>query len=359
MIIESAASITSDRLQTKEWRIENIKKINPSIASAYLIIADTIKNFEHSTKSKEKSYYRNVVNYSQYIKDGTWHSYIDDILFQSDFINQIEDTVLAEDGVGSSTAKKGLGYEHWIAAVLSYEDNLSILQGNLSIAGGWDYTTFKLIIDGLELGSDYSSIKSISTTCDIPDLPIYKFKNSSYGTEKKGGRPRTDVGIYITFDTGETKLYTVSCKNTNNATVTCFEWFPEHLCDVLDLPYSTYTAIKNFQHYAGITNMSEEEQTVLQEEISPYVELINTFALTGNAPGNPTNASELQIANYILARTNGKVSFESMDKYISRCKDAGYGQVGTILGWTVASAKKRKDGTKPEPKPIFKMKTFK
>lgn len=274
-----------------------------------------------------------------------------------DFINQLEDDALAVNGEGSSSARKGLGYEKWITAVLNYEDNLSILQGNLSVAGGWDYNTFKQIIDGFNLNPN--TIEKIFATDDIPDLPTYTYHNPDYGTSKKGGRPRTDVAVYITLKNQDTVLYTISCKNTSASTVTCFEWFPEHLCDVLSLPDSTYQVIKKFQLAGGIGNMSTHEQELLFDEIAPYVDQINIFALSGFAPGNFTNAAPEQIATYILTRNNGNITFESIPEYIDKCKSARFGQAGTILSWSVASTKLRKDGTKPDPKPIFKMKVFK
>ena len=81
-LLFSSSSIRSDRMNNQQWNSFHLKKIVTNITQSYLVIPDDI-----SLNPKEKA---TAESYQKKIKS-TMYSAIDDVLYQSELLNMIEE----------------------------------------------------------------------------------------------------------------------------------------------------------------------------------------------------------------------------------------------------------------------------
>lgn len=115
-LLFSSSSIRNDRMNNQQWNSFHLKKIAPNILRAYLVIPDDI-----SQNLKEKTI---AENYQRKIT-GNMYSAIEDVCYQSELINLIEEHAINLD---ASTPRKIVRIEppvyHDIAAEATFDSLL-------------------------------------------------------------------------------------------------------------------------------------------------------------------------------------------------------------------------------------------
>lgn len=76
-IIYATNSIRTDRMCIQQWNSENIKRINSRVKKAIVIVPDEIKENEKENQEVKK--------YKEKIKTGKYYSFIDDVIYLSEF----------------------------------------------------------------------------------------------------------------------------------------------------------------------------------------------------------------------------------------------------------------------------------
>ncbi len=339
-IVFSPTSLTSDRLKTKQWDAENIKAIDSNVKRAYVVCPD-------STSSRT-----NVLRYRDYIRTGQDKSFIDDILFHSEFVTLIENLGLGSSLAGRKAAKKGTNFESLLVQIFEDDQNLLRWKGNI-LAAGFQYHIFEKVMDKLAL--DPTKVKSLHGDDDIPKLPTYYYKD---GLKKPGGFPKTDVCLTVKFVDGSTKDYTFSCKNTSKADVTVFQFPPKYCVELLGITEpDTEQLLCEYVKSGGPTNMPADRASLLTLRLSAYANEFNRWVLHGS---DKDGSTPKQRADYIITRyqknDSESIIVETIEECIQSQISQGKGDFGTAYGWTVTSSKKRKDGSKGEIYPAMRIK---
>lgn len=326
-ILFSAASLTSDRLKTKQWDAENIKKIDANIKKAYVVCPD-------STKSRE-----NILRYRNYIRSKQDISYVDDILFHSELINTIENDSLGKDLSGRKAAKKGLNFEDLLVKILESSQNMMLWKGN-NLVAGFEYHIFVQIMNKLNLSA--SEIDHCEASNNIPNLPVYKYKD---GSTKKGGRAKTDVVLNVYYVNGTDETFTFSCKSTTKPDITIFQFPPKYCVDILEITESdTEDLLVEYVNAGGPKNMPIEKAKLLEARLSSYLDEFNRWALHGT---DKDGSKPIQRADYIITRyqkdenEEDEILIESIDECITNQYRLGNNHFGTAFKWTVTSKNKK------------------
>ena len=320
-ILFSAASLTSDRLKTKQWDAENIKKIDNAISKAYVVCPD-------STKSLDA-----IFRYREYIRLEQDVSFVDDILLHSELVSLIENYSLGTTLSGSKAAKKGLNFEDLLVRILKNGQNLERWKGN-SLAAGFQYHIFRLVVDKLELLP--AEVESLEASNVIPNLPKYTYKD---GSTKRGGRSKTDVLLTVSFTDGNHEKYTFSCKNTTKADVTVFQFPPKYCVDVLGITENdTEELLLDYVKAGGPKKLDPAKAELLTARLAPYLYKFNRWVLHGIENDGST---AIQRADYIITRyqknTGDKFYIETIDECINAQYKLGNTHFGTAFSWTVTS----------------------
>lgn len=328
-ILFSAKSLTSDRLKTKQWDSYHIKTIDSSITNSYVICPDSIQ--------KHKKQYGDFMRYRSYIESHEITSSVDAILLQSEFISLLEGNHLGSQYTGKKAAIIGNNFESLLSKILSNTQNLLRWKGN-TLAAGWQYELFEKIVSKLELNPQ--KVKSFSTSTSIKSLPNYKYKD---GTFKKGGRPKTDLLLSVTYQDSSAEEFTFSCKSTSKKDIAVQQFPNKYLMELFNIqPESTLLLLDDYLVAGGPTNLDPIKAKQLEFQLKPYCYDIAKWALGGNANDG---SDYTQRAEYIITRYqhngNEEISIESIDECISRCEQLGKGNFGTIFKWTVTSKDKK------------------
>ena len=318
-ILFSAASLTSDRLKTKQWDAENIKNIDQNIKKAFVICPDSTKSLN------------NIYRYREYIRSKQDISSVDDILLHSELVSLIENYALGSTLSGSKAAKKGLNFEDLLVEILENKQNFMLWKGN-TLAAGFHYHIYSRIVEKLSLIPD--TVSSFKASNEIPDLPTYTYKD---GTTKKGGRAKTDVFLQVHFTDGSSKTYTFSCKSTTKSDVTVFQFPPKYCVDILDISESDTEELLNaYVKSGGPNNMPPDKAELLTKRLVPYLDEFNHWVLHGI---EKDGSSALQRADYIITRyqkDSGEcIYIETIDECIKAQYNWGNTHFGTAFKWTV------------------------
>lgn len=338
-ILFSPSSLTSDRLKTKQWDAFHIKAINPNVKKAYIVCPDS-SNSQNS-----------IYTYREYIRKGEDVSAVDDILFTTEFTNLIENLGLGTTLAGRKAAKKGFNFESLLVRILNDKQNFSRWKGN-KLAVGFQYPIFKKIMD--KLGLDPSTVKSVSGDSNIPKLPNYTYKD---GSQKKGGKPKTDVCLTVQFEDETCKDFTFSCKSSSKYSITVAQFPPKYCVELLGIKESdTEQLLNEYVKSGGPNNMDASQAELLTKRLSSYIDQFNLWVLHGS---ENDGSIPKQRADYLITRIqkSGKeeIIVETIDECIQAQIKLGKGHFGTAYSWTVTSSKKKKDGTKTEVFPVMRI----
>jgi len=336
-IIYVAASLSTDRLKTKQWDSFHIKKIDKSIRKAYIVCPDVIK------KRKSLKAYKDICRYDRYIKDKEWVSSIDGIMLQSELVDMLENLNLGIKDAGTKAAKKGLNFEVQLKGIVSNKQNLDRWKGD-DLAAGWHYDVFQKIVDKLELNPD--AVLEIKGDTGIEDLPTYTYKD---GSTKRGGHPKTDLLLTVVFLDRTTKEFTISCKSSTKKTVSVHQFPPKYGVEILDMKENdSQQLLEDYVASGGPKNFMKQDSgkaKLLAQRLSDYRDELSVWALKGT---EKDGSSARQRAEYIVTRFKPKradkeeyISIETVNECMERQRMLGKGHFGTDFSWTVTSTDKK------------------
>ncbi len=328
-IVFTAASLSTDRVKTKQWDALNIKKIDKQVKKAYIVCPDIIED--------RKSAYENFLRYQKYVDDKEWKSFIDGILLQSELVDLIENKVLGDKDAGSKAAKKGLNFEEYLKGIMSYSQNLERWQGNM-LAVGWKYDVFLKVVT--KLGIDAKIVKKIEGDTDIDDLPTYTYKD---GTTKAGGPPKTDLIITVSYKDDSKEDFRISCKSTKKNIVGVHQFPTKYGVEILGLSEDSQQLLDEYVASGGPTIMDPIKAEQLKQRLAAYNDKLSQWALRGTEKDGSTirQRADYIVTRYIPTKKGEKpvISIETIDECIQRQRRLKKGHFGTDFSWSVTSTK--------------------
>lgn len=314
-ILYITSSLRSDRLQEDQWRAHNIKRIDPDITYAYVILPDE-SGYDQGTSPRDQ------------IREGHVVTAIDDVMTLQEFYDRTVTDYTKSLESGTSHDLQGRKLETLFAKILADIENLRRYNGS-PIETGYMYDVYLRVMK--KLGVPAGKLYKVQTTVDIPTLP-------------SGGNPKTDIAATIELVDGSVIVATFSLKNTSRKSVSVHEYSADDFADVLDPDNDELRRLLNvFQATGNKRDMDPDDIQALTDELSPYLKKLNRWVFSGEgAPG----ITEIQIAQYMVVRdkNTGKLSIHSIDEYITKqeAEINGSNWFGTIFSWTYPSKKRGK-----------------
>ena len=306
-----------DRINCQQWHSENIKRLNPNVKKAYVVIPD---------KMEEKELHK-ALNYQDKIASRTIYSALDGVFPLGTVYSMAEQKAAALLPDGTAHAKLGLGFEAKLAGILNDKQNFEKWKYNTTISTGYLYP---LYLDIMEiLGLNKGDVIALNATSDIPKLP-------------SGGSPKTDVRLSVETVKGM-KNYTFSCKRSNSSWVSVHEYTADAFVKVLN-PDDMHLKelLHEFQKAGGARAMGAEKAGEFEECIKKYSDVLSRWVI-GGIGGE--GEEDIQWAGYIITfNENGNIySIHTTEGYIEECKRQDVkGQFGTLFKWTYPSKGKGK-----------------
>lgn len=315
--IYSTTSCRSDRIEGIQWVAYNFKDIQ-NIEKAYLIYSNTSNKRDLDNFKKLNGDIETRFSYSS----------LNGILSQSRLFDLIEEKALKSYNNGAQKTYKGNIYEVLISTILSYTDNLKLLQGgsNQEYVGMY-YDVFKSVIFDLDI-KDMQKIEKIEATND----------KNKIGRLPSGGNPKTDVLVNIMYKNKNTETRTISCKRSVEDSVSVHEYKADDFADVLDKNNEKLRRYLNeFQKVGAATQMKEEDKKGLELELKPLLKKLCRWVIGGYGG----KGQGIQNADYILMYDEVNIipTVHTLDDYckiLLRSKKA----FGTPFSWTYPSKKR-------------------
>lgn len=316
----TTTSMRTDRIKGQQWDALNLKKINQSISSVYLIYPDGLSTKEENKFIQQNDKYQNHKEYSA----------IDAIVSQDEISNMIEQYALKNLSTGQIKDIQGNNFENRIAVILSYAQNLSKWKNQSSTIEGMHYDIFENIINCFNL--DRLHTKNISATSDKKVI----------GKLPSGGNPKTDVLVTVETDNDSTENYTISCKRSSDKSVSVHQYTADTFADVLDRQNTRLRYLLNlFQSAGSLSSFGKENCNNLTKELEPYIDKLSLWSLGGQGgDGNP----DTQCADYIITYDNNdhSTSIHTIRQYCDHLLSSTNGHFGTPFSWTYPSKRKGK-----------------
>lgn len=311
-ILYATSTLRSDRLWEFQWRALNIKKIDPSVERAFVILPDE-DGFDQGTSPRDD------------IRAGRVVSAIDDIFTLQEYYDQTVVEFSSAMERGASNDLQGRKLEELIADILNDTANRCRFNGS-DTDTGYMYNIFSKMMEAVGV---QTSISQVRATTDIPSLP-------------SGGNPKTDVAMKVELIDGTEVQATFSVKNTAKKLVSVHEYSADQFALVLDPHNDRLRDLLNlFQSVGNKRDMRPEDIASLTRELQPYLDKLNRWVFSGEgAPG----VIPIQVAQYMVTRNKatGDFSVCSIDNYIARqvATVDGSGWFGSIFSWTYPSKKR-------------------
>lgn len=315
-ILQHTTSIR-DRINCQQWHSENIKRLNPHVKKAYVVVPDELSETE----------WRKVLNYHNKITNRTIYSAIDGVFPLATACGIIEQKAAELLPNGKAHAKLGLSFEARLECILNDKQNFEKWKYKTATLTGYFYPFYIDIMKILRL--DSRDIIGLNATSNIPKLP-------------SGGSPKTDVLLYVKTIKG-IENYTFSCKRSNSSWVSVHEYTADTFARVLN-PYDTNLKrlLHEFQQAGGPNAMGPEKAEEFKECISQYSDMLSRWVI-GGVGGE--GEEDTQWAQYIITfnENQNSYSIHTVDGYIEECKRQDVkGQFGTLFKWTYPSKGKGK-----------------
>lgn len=309
-ILFSTTSIR-DRMKQQEWDTSNIKRLNENVKKAYVVVPDGI----------QKSELENAEKYNKEIKEGKRYSVLDGVETLEITAGLIQHKGAPLLAYGSGLAKLGNEFEEKISAVLNDNQNLLKWKGVSKNNDGYFYPLFLQIVK--KWGLEPNKVTKISASTKVPSLA-------------SRGKPKTDVIVEVEIDYVDEKIYTISCKRTEKATVSVHEYSAERYALVLNPEDKELEQLlKEFRDAGGVNAYTKTAE--LTEKMRLYGDALARWGVGGYGDPKVTQP-ELQCADYIITfdASSNKYSIHELNEYIDLCKkdEKNGGHFGTIFRWT-------------------------
>lgn len=311
-----------DRVKMQQWDCYHIKMINKKIDKSILTFPDGLDYEEHQ---RFLSYKYKIVNHIHY-------SAIDDVVSQRELYEMIQEYGTSELSIGRQKDLIGNNFESSIASILSNRENFEKWVGDDRRLVGYQYNTFEKIVCFFNL--DKTAIKGIKATSD----------KNVIGNLLTSGKPKTDVIITVFYNdpNKEEENYTISCKKTNEKTVSVHQYNADAFADALN-PNDTELRqlLREFQVYGNLKDFGKTNCELLTNALKPYLKKLTRWVLGGYGG---KNISKLQLADYILISDDSDIYLHTLEDYTNELlKPENISQFGTPFSWTFASKRKGKD----------------
>lgn len=313
----TTTSMRTDRIKGQQWDAINLKSIDTTINKVYLVYPDACSEKNEFIRQNEK--------YS----DNYEYSAIDGVVSQNQISNLIEEYALKDKTVGRVKDIQGNNFEHRIARILSYAENLHKWKTNAPTLEGMHYGLFKTVIDCFEL--DPNTTSNISATSD----------KTIIGKLPSGGNPKTDVLVEVKDTAGYTAYFTISCKRSSDKVVSVHQYTADAFADVLNRNNEALRSLLcGFQTAGSMSAFGEENCLLLQEHLKPYLKKLAFWVLGGvGGGGNPVT----QCADFILTYDNADdiARIHRLEEYYNLLVSSGTsGNFGTPFNWTYPSKRR-------------------
>lgn len=318
-----------DRFKGQLWDAYNAKQLDDRIEYACLVYPDSISEKERKAfESKAES-----------IDSGTYYSYIDFIVPESEFQLMLEEKAMSSAGLSSGVQgdRRGKSFERLVVSVMEHNGNLERLKaGSSSNESGYSFTLFKMTVDAM--GLDASQISSISATNDIPSLP-------------SGGPGKTDVVVRYTMQDGSTIEQKISCKRTLRDKVSVNQYSSQDIIRVLkkDDESDVAKAIRMYEECGSGSALKDRYGTNGLEFVKSAIESglsrDDLYVLTKwVVGGHGANSPDINCADWILIRKGSRSDYTdkiySIEEYVNILLDEEPLQMGTPFDWTFASGQR-------------------
>lgn len=316
-IIFTTKTVRKDRIKENNWDAEKIKQLSPEVTRAYLIYPDNLSEKE----------LRNASSINMKIQSKIEYSPLDSIISRKELSGVIRDYFfeLNNQGIGGQKDKIGNDFEKQVAGILSNLSNLEKWKKNDEIAAGFYYDIFDGIVTAF--GLDSSQIANIEATSDkkvIQTLP-------------QGGPAKTDVIVTVTYDSGDKKNFTISCKRTSQKSVSVQQASADTMANVLDRSNDKLRrALNAFQTAGSKRGMDADDAETLEKEIAPYRFRLCEWAISGKW-GEVKSSN--QIADYLLVydENSGRCAIHKAYSYCHKLMENCSRAFGTPFQWTYPS----------------------
>jgi len=320
-LLFSTTSMRTDRIKGQQWDAVNIKKIEDDVKKCYIVYPDSVSDKERTEFIRQGNKY----------KEGIEYSAIDGIVNQDELFTLIEQRFTKNMVTGKSRDFRGRTFEDRIADILSYPNNFFKWVTDDKLMVGLNYTIFFTIVEKLNI--DKNLAESIVATAD----------EAIIGRLPSNGKPKTDVLIKVKYKDGSKYTHTISCKSTNNTSVTFHQYSYESFSKVLNPSDITLNnLLLEFQKCGNLRDFGQKNIDAFTNALSSYRERLAMWVLGGiYGEGNP----DTQWAKYLLAYDNADGSFyiHTIEEYYKKLIDEGVkGHFGTVFTWTFASGAKGK-----------------
>lgn len=313
----TTTSMRTDRIKGQQWDATNLKSIVNTLDKVYLIFPDACSEESEFIRQNEKY----TSNYE--------YSAIDGVISQNQISNLIEEYALRNKSVGQIKDIQGNSFEHRIATILSYAENLQKWKTNAPTLEGIHYGMFKTVVDCFELDPETTS--TISATSD----------KSKIGKLPSGGNPKTDVLVEVTNTDGYVAYFTISCKRSSDKVVSVHQYTADAFADVLNQDDASLRSLLcGFQAAGSMSAFGEENCQLLQERLKPYIKRLALWVLGGvGGGGNPVT----QCADFILTYDNSDdtARIHRLEEYYKLLVSNGTNDsFGTPFSWTYPSKRR-------------------
>lgn len=301
-----------DRIKEQYWDTFNLKELNPNISEAYLVYPDGL-----DTSDKQAFISKNTK-----IQNGGEFSPLNALMSQESFFNRIEAYALRTLSPGQQKDRKGNNFEKRISSILNNPCNFDKWKNNDPVLEGLHYITFEEIVTKFGLiQNEVASIKATSDKTVIGLLP-------------SGGPVKTDVLVTVAYEDGSSKYFTISCKRTNQSSVSVHQYSADAFANVLDSTDIDLRRVLNaFQTCGNKKDMNPADIQLLESKLQPLILNLCRWALGGiGGEGNP----DTQWANYILAYDNNteSISIHTTDEYCTMLANDSTRTFNTPFSWT-------------------------
>lgn len=301
-----------DRIKEQYWDTFNLKELNPNISEAYLVYPDGL-----DTSDKQAFISKNTK-----IQNGGEFSPLNALMSQESFFNRIEAYALRTLSPGQQKDRKGNNFEKRISSILNNPCNFDKWKNNDPVLEGLHYITFEEIVTKFGLiQNEVASIKATSDKTVIGLLP-------------SGGPVKTDVLVTVAYEDGSSKYFTISCKRTNQSSVSVHQYSADAFANVLDSTDIDLRRVLNaFQTCGNKKDMNPADIQLLESKLQPLILNLCRWALGGiGGEGNP----DTQWANYILAYDNNteSISIHTTDEYCTILANDSTRTFNTPFSWT-------------------------
>lgn len=320
-----------DRFKAQLWDAYNAKQIDRRIEYAFLVYPDSISEKERKAfESKAAA-----------IDSGSYYSYIDYIVPESDFQLLLEEKAMSSAGLSSGVRgdRRGRSFERLVVNTMAHKGNLDrYKQGSSSNESGFSFTLFEKIVGAINI--DPLQISSIEATNEIPPLP-------------SGGPGKTDVAITYHLSNGEEIVQKISCKRTLKDKVSVNQYSARDILRVLgiDSESDVGKAIRMYEECGSGSALKDKYGTsgfeFVKESIETGLSRSDLYTLTKwVVSGYGAESPDINCADWILIR-KGQDSdctdrLYNIDEYVNMLLDEEPLQMGTPFDWTFASGQRGK-----------------